>query len=299
MTTTDSYHRPVLADEAVAYLITRRDGIYIDATAGGGNHTRHILTQLESAGQVLAIDRDDDAIEETGKKIQEFSSRVTLIRGDFARLVELAGEAGIASVSGVFFDLGVSSHQLDDAGRGFSYREDGPLDLRMDRRQTMTAADIIRTHSTESLANMLYEYGGERNSRKIAAAIENARRKSAIETTTQLAEIIASVTNPRFINKTLSRTYQALRIEVNEEMEQLHRGLDAAHTLLERGGRLVVITYHSLEDRIVKVFMRERARESSDPRKALVVKKPITPTAEEIRENRRARSAKMRILEKT
>jgi len=301
MATTDSYHRPVLVEEAIGFLVTRRDGVYIDATAGGGSHTLAILSQLQPSGRVLAVDRDDEAIEATRQKVARFASQVALIRGEFASLKEILFDAGITRVNGILFDLGVSSRHLDRPDRGFSYRSAGPLDFRMDRRTGKTAADIINESSAEELARIFYEYGEERNSRRIARAIVDARRRAPLTTTDELATVIASVTNPRYLNKTLSRTYQAIRLVVNDELNQLHDGLAAAYELLDDAGRLVVISYHSLEDRVVKNFIRDNkisaAREAAHGLKPLT-KKPVTASEEEIRMNPRARSAKLRAAEK-
>lgn len=303
MTRGGSFHQPVMADEAVGYLITNYDGVYIDATAGGGGHTDRIISKLEPSGRVLAIDRDDEAVAETRKRLQGVSSQVTVIKGDFGHLKQLAEEAGMASVNGVLFDLGVSSHQLDCPDRGFSYRISGPLDLRMDKTLEKTAAEVVNSYSVPKLAEILYELGEEKNSRRIAAAIETARRKEALHTTLQLARVIQTVTNPRYLNKTLSRVFQAIRIEVNDELKQLQQGLQAAFDLLCPHGRLVVIAYHSLEDRLVKNMMRAQARKTDDffaaePAARLITKKPLVPSRNEIDENPRARSAKMRVLER-
>jgi 16S rRNA (cytosine1402-N4)-methyltransferase len=305
----EEYHRPVLADEAVELLITRPDGIYVDATAGGGGHTMVIASRLESLGRILAIDRDDEAIAATREKLQGVRPQVDMAQGEFSRLRELAAQAGITAASGVLFDLGVSSHQLDSGERGFSYLVDAPLDLRMSRDAGMTAAEIVNSYSSFEIARILFELGEEKNSRKIASAIVDARRKHEISTTAQLASIITSVTNPKFINKTLSRCFQAFRIVVNDELGQLEAGLTGACDLLEPGGRMVVISYHSLEDRIVKNFLRDSSRDEADPvhridtaAKAgtmrMLTRKPITPSPVEAAANSRARSAKMRAGEK-
>ncbi len=301
MATTDSYHRPVLVDEAIGFLVTRRDGVYVDATAGGGSHTLAILSQLRPSGRVLAIDRDDEAIEAVSHRVARFASQVALVRGEFASLKELAFDAGITRVNGVLFDLGVSGHHLDRPDRGFSYRSAGPLDFRMDRRAGKTAANVINESSADELARMFFEYGEEKNARKIARAIVEARRRSPLTTTDELATVIASVTNPRYLNKTLSRTYQAIRLVVNDELNQLQGGLDAAYDLLDALGRLVVISYHSLEDRIVKNFIRDKKlRTVNEAAHGLrpLTKKPVTASEEEIRMNPRARSAKLRAAER-
>jgi len=297
MSSADGYHRPVMADEAVGFLVTRPGGFFIDATAGGGMHTLLIVSRLDSSGKVLAIDRDAEAVAETENKVQQFASQVKVLRGDFANVKELVFEAGIATVNGILFDLGVSSHQLDSAERGFSYRESGPLDFRMDRQSALTAADVVNGYPAEKLARIFFELGEEKNSRKIAAAIVEARRRRPLETTRELAEVVTAVTNPRWVNKTLSRVFQAIRLEVNEEIGQLKAGLEATPELLESGGRLVVIAYHSLEDRIVKNFIRDRAGKDS-PVFRILTKKPVVPSSTEIKSNPRARSAKMRVAEK-
>jgi 16S rRNA (cytosine1402-N4)-methyltransferase len=305
----ERYHRPVLADEAVTFLVTRADGIYIDATAGSGGHSLVIASRLSAQGRILAIDRDDEAVAATRDTLQGVTATVQVLRGDFGHIKELAHTAGFPAVSGVLFDLGVSSHQLDSRDRGFSYLSDGPLDLRMDTRGATTADEFINSCDEPTLANVLFEWGGERNSRKIAAAIIAARAQEPIRTTGRLATIISGVTNPRFINKTLSRCFQAIRIAVNDEIGQLETGLAGAFDLLEPGGRLVVISYHSLEDGIVKNFIRDRAvatsgnkykavEKSTVPGFRQLTKKPMTPSAAEIASNSRARSAKLRAAEK-
>jgi 16S rRNA (cytosine1402-N4)-methyltransferase len=308
MSSAGGYHRPVMADEAVGYLITRKDGVYIDTTAGGGSHTLLIVSNLGPLGKVLAIDRDDEAVARTSEKIEKYSSQVVVAQGNFADLKGLALKAGIADVNGILFDLGVSSHQLDTAERGFSYRESGPLDFRMDRRGSLTAAEIINKYPAEKLARIFFEFGEEKNSRKIASAIVTARKKAPLTSTAELAGVISSITNPRWINKTLSRVFQAIRLVVNDEINQLKDGLEAAVDLLGPQGRIVVIAYHSLEDRIVKNFIRDNARgkfvasigaaEESGPVLRAITKKPIMAAAEEINENPRARSARMRVAEK-
>ena len=309
MAATNSFHRPALVDEAVEYLVTCRDGIYIDACCGGGGHSHRIASRLEAPGRLLAIDRDREAIAKTRERLREFAPKVQVVRGEFGRLKELADEAGISSVNGALFDLGVSSHQLDCARRGFSYQKEGPLDLRMDQNARLTAGEVINRYPVDRLVKILFEFGGEKNSKKIASAIEAARRKKELTTTTELADVIRTVTNPRYFNKTLSRVFQAIRIEVNDELNQLKQGLASAFDLLCSGGRLVVIAYHSVEDRLVKIYIRELAgksvgREPSNmnappvPAARMITKKPITPTDREIGENPRARSARMRVAEK-
>jgi 16S rRNA (cytosine1402-N4)-methyltransferase len=297
-----------LADQAVGYLVTCSEGVYIDATSGGGSHTLLIVSKLHSSGKVLCVDCDDEALAESSLRLQEHASQVSVVRGNFSDLRDLALEAGIAAVNGILFDLGVSSHQLDDAGRGFSYRFNGPLDFRMDRRESLTAAEVINDYPEEKLAKIFFELGEEKNSRKIAAAVAVARRHRPITTTSELATIIESVTNPRWVNKTLSRVFQAIRLTVNDEIIRLQQGLEAAVDLLGAGGRLVVISYHSLEDRLAKNFFRNQSLgkaavpgepgDARPPALRLITRKPITASAAEIKENPRARSAKMRVVEK-
>jgi 16S rRNA (cytosine1402-N4)-methyltransferase len=297
----NSYHRPVLADEAVDHLVTRRDGIYVDATVGGGGHSSRILSRLAPAGRLVAIDRDAEALQEARVRLSGGPIRVDIIRGDFGRLGELAQAAGIVSVSGVLIDPGVSSHQLDTAERGFSYRDEGPLDLRMDREGEVTAEFVVNTYAVDRLTRILFEFGEERQAARMARAIAAVRVKRPLATTADLARVIATVANPRYLNRTLSRVFQAIRIEVNDELNQLRRGLEAAVALLEPGGRLVVIAYHSLEDRIVKQMFRDLSGRPVPNVAAplrLITKKPITPSAREVDDNPRARSAKMRVAEK-
>ncbi len=309
MTQADSFHQPVMADEAVDHLRIRPDGMYIDATAGGGGYTHRILSRLSSSGSVFAIDRDDDAVAIIKQRLTGFGDRVHIIRGAFGDLQVLAQTHGIAGANGIVFDLGISSHQIDAPERGFSYREDGPLDFRMDRRTSITASQVINQYSEQKLRQLLYELGEEKNSKKIASAILNARQKTPIKTTAELARAIITVTNPRYINKTLSRCFQAIRIEVNEELQQLRDGLRAGFDVMASEGRMVVVSYHSLEDRIVKLFMRGAARGKFEdeperidgnytPYAKLITRKPLEPSRAEVKENPRARSAKLRVLEK-
>jgi 16S rRNA (cytosine1402-N4)-methyltransferase len=297
MTMAAEYHRPVMAEVVVAYLITDREGTYIDATAGSGGHALHIASCMGPAGHLWALDRDDDAVAAAGGRLHTVTPHVEVVKEEFGGLMEWAGTAGVQRAHGVLFDLGVSSHQIDTPERGFSYRLSGPLDLRMDRRGSLTAVDVVNSYGADRLAQILYEYGEERNSRAIARAVVSARQRRTVATTLDLTEIITTVTNPRFLNKTLSRVFQALRIEVNDELNQLQRGLAAAIDLLCAGGRVVVISYHSLEDRLVKQMLRAGAKE--DPaRLRVLTRKPILPLAAEVAENPRARSAKLRAAEK-
>ena len=297
------YHTSVLLDESVSALVDSTDGVYADATFGGGGHTAEILSRLSNNGRVLAFDRDMDAI---GNRIDD--PRLTLIRSDFRWIHNHVLHQGFKDgIDGVLADLGVSSHQFDTAERGFSFRYEAPLDMRMNQEAERTAADIVNSYETEDLEKILRLYGEVDNSRRLAQMICKAREVSPIETTTQLGKAIESAL-PKFAeHKFLAKVYQALRIEVNQEMRSLEKFLSGAAASLRPGGRLVVITYHSLEDRMVKNFIKAGNIEgevqkdfygnSSAPLKA-VNRKPILPQENEIAGNTRARSAKLRIAEK-
>ena len=297
------YHIPVLLDESVSALVSSISGTYADATFGGGGHTSEILRRLSPEGRVIAFDRDLDAFAN-----KPDDSRLTLVRSDFRwihnHILHLGYKDGI---DGVLADLGVSSHQFDTAERGFSFRYDAPLDMRMNQEAEMTAEDIVNTYSQEDLENILRIYGEVDNSRKLAQLICRARETGQIRTTADLGNAIGSAL-PKFAeHKFLAKVYQALRIEVNQEMKSLERFLSGAARSLKSGGQLVVITYHSLEDRMVKNFIKAgniRGEAEKDfygnvkaPLKA-VNRKPILPQENEIASNTRARSAKLRIAEK-
>ncbi len=297
------YHTSVLLDESVSALVESADGVYADATFGGGGHTAEILSRLSQNGSVLAFDRDMDAI---GNRIND--PRLTLIRSDFRWIHNHVLYHGHKDgIDGVLADLGVSSHQFDTAERGFSFRFEAPLDMRMNQEAALTAADILNTYETEDIERILRIYGEVDNSRKIAQMIEKARTVTPINTTTDLAKAIEKAL-PKFAeHKFLAKVYQALRIEVNQEMKSLEKFLSGAARALKPGGRLVVITYHSLEDRMVKNFIKtgnidgkvekDFYGNSTAPLKA-VNRKPILPQESEIAANTRARSAKLRIAVK-
>ena len=297
------YHTSVLLDESGSALVGSADGVYADATFGGGGHTAEILSRLSLNGSVLAFDRDMDAI---GNRIDD--PRLTLIRSDFRWIHNHVLHQGYAEgIDGVLADLGVSSHQFDTAERGFSFRYDAPLDMRMNQEADKTAADIINGYETEDIERILRIYGEVENSRKIAQLIEKARQTAPINTTTELGKAIERAL-PKFAeHKFLAKVYQALRIEVNQEMKSLEKFLSGAAKSLKPGGRLVVITYHSLEDRMVKNFIKSGNIDgkvekdfygnSTAPLKA-VNRKPILPQESEIAANTRARSAKLRIAVK-
>ena len=297
------YHTSVLLDESVSALVESKDGVYADATFGGGGHTSEILSRLSINGRVLAFDRDSDAIAN-----KPDDSRLTLIRSDFRWIHNHVLYQGYKDgIDGVLADLGVSSHQFDTAERGFSFRYEAPLDMRMNQEAERTAADIVNSYEYEDLEKILRLYGEVDNSRKIAQLICKARENAQILTTGDLGKAIESAL-PKFAeHKFLAKVYQALRIEVNQEMKSLEKFLSGAAASLKPGGKLVVITYHSLEDRMVKNFIKagnidgkvekDFFGNATAPLKA-VNKKPILPQEEEIAANTRARSAKLRIAEK-
>ena len=297
------YHIPVLLDESVSALIDSTSGTYADATFGGGGHSREILSRLSQNGRLIAFDRDSDAIAN-----RPDDSRLTLIRSDFRWIHNHVIHQGYKDgIDGVLADLGVSSHQFDTAERGFSFRYEAPLDMRMNQEATTTAADIVNGYEQAELEKILRLYGEVDNSRKIAQLICKARESAQIATTTDLGKAIETAL-PKFAeHKFLAKVYQALRIEVNQEMKSLEKFLTGAAKALKPGGRLVVITYHSLEDRMVKNFIKAGNIEgkiekdfygnSKAPLKA-VNRKPILPQESEISTNTRARSAKLRIAEK-
>ena len=309
------YHTPVMLDESISALVTDPSGTYADATFGGGGHTAELLSRLNEDGHVIAFDRDSDAID---NRIDD--PRLTLVRADFRFIhnfvLDLSHKTGdkalgaklFGGLDGILADLGVSSHQFDTAERGFSFRYDAPLDMRMNREGGKTAADVVNEYSQEDLESLLRIYGEVDNARKVAQLIVSARDKRGISTTGELDEAIRPAL-PKFAeHKFLAKVYQALRIEVNHEMRSLEKFLEGAADTLRPGGRLVVITYHSLEDRMVKNFIktgRADGKEEKDvfgnihaPLKA-VNRKPILPQESEIASNTRARSAKLRIAEKT
>lgn len=298
------YHIPVLLHESVDGLHINPHGIYVDVTFGGGGHSREILSRLGSDGHLYSFDQDADA----EQNVPEGDERFTFVRSNFRYLKNWMRYYGVDHVDGIMADLGVSSHHFDAEERGFSFRFDAPLDMRMNGRAGMTAADLVNNYSEEQLANVLYLYGEMKNSRKLASAIVKARTVKAIATIEDLLNIVKPMMPREREKKDLARVFQALRIEVNHEMDALHEMLDAALQVLRPGGRLVVLTYHSLEDRMVKNFIRAGRVDGKveqdfygrklTPWKA-VNNKVIIPSEQEQTENPRSRSAKLRIAEKT
>ncbi len=297
------YHIPVLLHESVDGLNIHPSGTYVDVTFGGGGHSREILRRLGDDGHLYSFDQDADA----EGNIPEGDERFTFVRSNFRYLTNWMRYYGVDHIDGLIADLGVSSHHFDAEERGFSFRFDAPLDMRMNGRAGMTAADIVNRYDEERLANVLYLYGELKNSRKLAAAMVKARALKAVETIDDLLQIVKPFMSREREKKDLARVFQALRIEVNHEMDALHEMLEAALKVLRPGGRLVVLTYHSLEDRMVKNFVRSGRMDGKveqdffgrklTPWRA-VNNKVIVPDEEEQRTNPRSRSAKLRIAEK-
>ena len=306
-------HVSVLLHETVDGLNVRPDGTYVDATLGGGGHAYEVCSRLSDKGRFIGIDQDADAIEAAGKRLEGFGEKVTIIRSNYRDMKPELQKRGIDSVDGIVLDLGVSSYQLDTAERGFSYRADAPLDMRMDQRQKMTARDIVNDYSEMELYRVIRDYGEDRFAKNIAKHIVAERGKHPIETTGQLNEIISHAI-PMKIRKTSGhpskRTFQAIRIELNHELDVLKNSLDDMIDLLNPGGRLCIITFHSLEDRIVKGAFRKNEHPCTCPpdfpvcvcgkvsKGKVITRKPILPTKEEQEYNSRSKSAKLRIFER-
>ena len=307
---TNEYHTPVLADEVLHYLDARRKGVYVDGTVGGGGHIEEILRVSAPETRMVCFDMDADAVSFARRRLGDFGGRAVFVQDNFSHIMERLKELSINSVDGVILDLGVSSHQIDEPSRGFSFRGDDRLDMRMDPRQTMDGWRVVNTYSQSRLEEIFRQYGEERYSNRIARRIVEGRKDRSIDSTGQLAGVVESAIGGRFLQKSLARVFQAIRIEVNNEMENLRRGIAAGVESLRTGGRIVVISYHSLEDRIVKQYFARESGKSyrpiqklvpeipPNPRLALLTKKPVTATEEEISRNPRARSAKLRAAEK-
>jgi 16S rRNA (cytosine1402-N4)-methyltransferase len=302
----EQQHIPVLVDEVMCLLGCGPHQVYVDATLGGGGHSLEILKRTSPDGRVIGIEWDEEAIAEAKEALSPFEDRVKIFRENFVRLPALLKEMKIESVDGILFDLGLSSMQLGGPKRGFSFRGEGPLDMRMDRRLETTAADLVNRLSVKDLEETVREYGEERWAKRIAEAIAEERSQGPIETTEGLRKVIYRTIPRRFQSRRLdpaTRTFQALRIRVNRELENLKEALAEGWPLLKKGGRICVISFHSLEDRIVKeTFRRLERGEAEDPNPKGVVKvitrKPIIPSEEEQRENPRSRSAKLRCAER-
>ena len=309
----DFKHTSVLLEETIDNLQIKPEGIYVDGTLGGGGHSNRIVSMLMGDGRLIGIDQDDAAIEAAGIRLRPYEERVTLVRDNYCNARQALMQLGIDKVDGIVLDLGVSSFQLDHAERGFSYKYDTPLDMRMDRRQSLTAADIINGYSEMELFRVIKDYGEEQFAKNIAKHIVNARKDKPIETTGELNEIIKAAI-PAKMRATgghpSKRTFQAIRIECNKELEVLKDSLDGFIEMLKPEGRLCIITFHSLEDRIVKTAFRRNENPCTCPpdfpvcvcgqvsKGRVITRKPILPSKNEIADNKRAKSAKLRVFEK-
>ncbi len=305
---TNEFHKPVLLETVLGFLITNLDGIYFDGTLGGGGYSEAILNRISKEGRLIATDLDDAAISFCIKKF-EGENRITIVKDNFKNIKQVLNDLMIEKIDGAVVDLGISSHQIDAADAGFSYRFETDFDLRFDKTKGTPAFEIINQLEAKELADIIKTYGEEKFAFKIARAIENYTKKKKIKTTKELVEIISKVTPRHKLNDTLSRVFQAFRIYVNDELENLKEFLDNAVDIIKSGGRLVVVSYHSLEDRIVKEFFNLNSQECSCPpeygrcicgkklRLKKLTKKIISPTDEEIKINPRSRSAKLRAAE--
>ena len=306
-------HKSVLLYETVDSLNIKPDGIYVDGTLGGGGHAYEVCSRLGKHGRLIGIDQDADAIAAATKRLEPFADKVTVVRSNYENIASVLHDLGIEKVDGIYLDLGVSSYQLDTASRGFTYREDAPLDMRMDQRNTQTAADIVNTYSETELYHIIRDYGEDRFAKNIAKHIVQRRQKKPYETTGELIETIKAAI-PAKIRATgghpAKRTFQAIRIELNHELDVLNRSIDTMIDLLKPGGRLSIITFHSLEDRIVKKRFRDNENPCICPpefpvcmcgRKSkgtVITRKPIVPGEEELEYNKRSKSSKLRVFER-
>lgn len=312
--TNDFYHTTVLLHETVDSLNLKPDGIYVDATLGGAGHSEYLLSQLSDRGHLYCFDQDHQAINNAQKRLEAYVARgqVTFIKDNFRNLKERLAEQGVTEIDGILYDLGVSSPQLDERERGFSYKKDAPLDMRMDQEANLTAYDVVNTYNYHDLVRIFFKYGEDKFSKQIARKIEDVRKVKPIETTTELADIIKSAKPAKELKKKghpAKQIFQAIRIEVNDELKAAEESLSQAMDLLALGGRVSVITFHSLEDRLTKQLFKERTTldvpkglpfipEDLEPKYALVNRKPILPSPEEVAANHRAHSAKLRVIKK-
>ena len=306
-------HKPVLLEETIEGLNIKPYGTYVDGTLGGGGHSFEIAKRLTEGGRLIGIDRDEDALRAASERLSEFSDRVETVRGNYEDTAAILKSLGIKGLDGMLLDLGVSSYQFDEAKRGFSYKKEAPLDMRMDRREKTTAADIVNGYPEAELYRIIRDYGEDRFAKNIAKHIANEREKKPIETTTELAEIVKHAIPAKLREgggHPAKRTFQAIRIELNRELDILSGSIDSLIDLLNPGGRLAIITFHSLEDKIVKSAFRTAENPCICPpdfpvcvcgRKSkgrVITRKPVTSSEEELKENNRAHSAKLRIFEK-
>ena len=306
-------HKSILLDEVIENLNIREDGCYVDGTLGGAGHSYQICTHLGEKGRLIGIDQDADAIKAATDRLKEFADRVTIVRNNYCNIADVLDELGIVKVDGIILDLGVSSYQLDTAERGFTYNVDAPLDMRMDQRQQITAKDIVNTYSEFDLYRIIRDYGEDKFAKNIAKHIVKERQKKTIETAGELTDIIRAAI-PMKVQVTgghpAKRTFQAIRIELNHELEVLSDHLDEMIDLLNPGGRICIITFHSLEDRIVKSNFKRNENPCTCPsdfpvcvcgkvsKGKVITRKPILPSEKELEENSRSKSAKLRVFER-
>lgn len=306
-------HISVLLNECIEYLNIKPDGIYVDGTLGKGGHSYHICEKLSKSGRLIGIDQDTDALEAAKVTLTPFSDKVTLVHSNFSEIEKVLQELNLQSVDGILFDLGVSSYQLDNEERGFSYMHDGKLDMRMDRTACLTASDVVNTYTENELSKVIFDYGEERWAKRIAKFIVEYRQQKDIETTLELSGIIKAAVPKSALKEAqhpAKRTFQAIRIEVNAELAILKQSIEDCLSCLSPGGRIAVITFHSLEDRIVKKTFKELELSCTCPPTfpicvckkesmgVVVTRKPVNPTNEDVELNHRARSAKLRVFQK-
>ena len=307
------YHVPILVEPVLSLLAPERGGVFVDGTLGGGGHAEAVLCKLPAMGKLYGIDRDNDALQEATKRLAPYGERFTPIKGNFFEMKSLLYSRGVTKVDGILLDLGVSSHQLDEASRGFSYKQEAPLDMRMDQTAPLSARDVVNSWSRERLTDIFYKYGEERFSARIAERIVTQREKQPIETTTELAAIVKDAIPAKFRNEPqhpARRVFQAIRIAVNGELDGLEDAVRSAHDLLNPGGRLAILTFHSLEDRIVKNVFRSFENPCTCPISApvcicgkkptarILTRHPITADEREQAENSRSTPAKLRAIER-
>lgn len=307
-------HKSVLLYETIDSLNVKPDGIYVDGTLGGGGHALEVCRRLGEYGRLIGIDQDADAIAAASERLRDYEDRVTIVRSNYEEIQSVLKDLGIEKADGIYLDLGVSSYQLDTPERGFTYREDdAPLDMRMDQRNTQTAADIVNTYSEFDLYRIIRDYGEDKFAKNIAKHIVRARETKRIETTGELTEIIKEAVPAKVRavgGHPLKKTFQAIRIELNQELEVLNNSIDTMIDLLKPGGRLAVITFHSLEDRIVKIRFRNNENPCTCPpdfpvcvcgkvsKGRVITRKPVVPSEEEIEGNKRSKSSKLRVFER-
>ena len=309
----DFKHISVLLDETIDGLDIKPDGIYVDGTLGGGGHSYEILKRLSPKGRLIGIDQDGEALKAAGERLKEFENQITLVRSNYCEIDKVLKELNVEKVDGILLDIGVSSYQLDNLERGFSYKSDAPLDMRMDTRQELTAADVVNTYSENELFKIIKDYGEDKFAKNIAKHIVLARKEKPLETTKELSEVIKRAIPMKVQAKgghPAKKTFQAIRIEVNQELTVLKESIDKMIDLLKPNGRICIITFHSLEDRIVKTKFRENENPCTcqpnfpvcvcgkKSKGKVITRKPIIPSEDEIEENKRAKSSKLRIFER-